>query len=145
MLAPTEKMLETSIGRITDTPIPQLFSDLQCSGKTLICLFPTREQCDKVIEQILQGLNTEIQQIACSDEIDENKIPELGVEQLEKINKDCNNTAGLQALLKVTVRTCVILRQNIDTKAGLVNGATGTVMAISATRILFKFDHATNT
>ena len=66
-------MLEMHIGRITDTPIHQLFSNLQCSGKTHVCLFPTREQCDIVIEQILQGLNTEIQQIACSDEIDENK------------------------------------------------------------------------
>ena len=71
--APTEKTLEMLRGRVTDIPIPQLYSDLQLSGKTPVCLFPTREQCDRVNEQMLQGLNTEIQQITCSDEIDETK------------------------------------------------------------------------
>ena len=65
-------------------------------------------------------------------------------EQLEKLNKDCNNTAGLQALLKVAVGARVMMRRNIDTKAGLVNGAIGTVVAISATPITIKFDHATD-
>ena len=37
-----------------------------------------------------------------------------------------------------------MLRRNIDTKAGLVNGAIGTVDAISATQITIKFDHATD-
>ena len=146
--APTEKTLETLRGRVTDIPIPQLYSDLQLSGKTPVCLFPTREQCDRVNEQVLQGLNTEIQQITCSDEIDETQSTRTwgkkAAEQLEKLNKDCNNTAGLQALLKVAVGARVMLRRNIDTKAGLVNGAIGTVVAISATQITIKFDHATD-
>ena len=146
--APTEKTLETLRGRVTDIPIPQLYSDLQLSGKTPVCLFPTREQCDRVNEQMLQGLNTEIQQITCSDEIDETKSTRTwgkkAAKQLEKLNKDCNNTAGLQALLKVAVEARVMLRRNIDTKAGLVNGAIGTVVAISATQITIKFDHATD-
>ena len=37
-----------------------------------------------------------------------------------------------------------MLRRNFDTKAGLVNGASGTVVAISATQITIKFDHATD-
>ena len=69
-----------------------MYSDLQLSGKTPICLFPTREQYDRVNEQMLQGLNTAIQQIACSDEIDETKSTrkwgKKAAEQLEKINKD---------------------------------------------------------
>ena len=146
--APTEKKLETLRGCVTDIPIPQLYSNLQLSGKTPVCLFPTREQCDRVNEQMLQGLNTEIQQITCSDEIDETKSTRTwgkkAAEQLERLNKDCNNTAGLQALLKVAVGARVMLRRNIDTKAGLVNGAIGTVVAISATQITIKFDHATD-
>ena len=105
--APTEKTLEMLRGRVTDIPIPQLYSDLQFSGKTPVCLFPTREQCDRVNEQMLQSQNTKIQQITCSDEIDETKSTRTwgkkAAEQLEKLNKDCNNTAGLQALLKVAV------------------------------------------
>ena len=81
--APTEKTLETLRGRVTDIPIPQaqLYSDLQLSGKTPVCLFPTREQCDRVNEQMLQGLNTEIQQITCSDELMKPKVPERGVKR----------------------------------------------------------------
>ena len=37
-----------------------------------------------------------------------------------------------------------MLRRNIGTKAGLVNGAIGTIVAISATQITIKFDHATD-
>ena len=37
-----------------------------------------------------------------------------------------------------------MLRRNIDTKVGLVNGVIGTVVAISVTRITIKFDHATD-
>ena len=58
------------------------------------------------------------------------KVPECGV-----IRQLSSNTAGLQVVLKVAVGTRVMLRRNIDTKAGLVNGAIGTVVAISATRI----------
>ena len=95
---------ETFRGHVTDIPIPQLYSDLQLSGKTPVCLFPTREQCDRINEQMLQGLNTEIQQIACSDEIDETKSTRTwgkkAAKQLEKLNKDCNNIASLQAFSK---------------------------------------------
>ena len=97
---------------------------------------------------MLQGLKTEIQQITCSDEIDETKSTRMwgkkAAEQLEKLNKDCNKTAGMEALLKVAVGARVMLRRNIGTKAGLVNGAIGTVVAISATQITIKFDHATD-
>ena len=34
-----------------------------------------------------------------------------------------------------------MLRSNIDTKAGLVNGATGTVLAITSKRVSVKFDN----
>ena len=37
-----------------------------------------------------------------------------------------------------------MLRRNIDTKAALVNGDIGTVVAISATQITIKFDHTTD-
>ena len=50
---------------------------------------------------------------------------------LEKLNSDCNMTAGLEAKLLLAVGARVMLRRNIDTKAGLVNGALGSVLSIA--------------
>ena len=44
-------------------------------------------------------------------------------EQLKKLNKDCNNTAGLKEKLTVAIGARIMLCCNIDTKSGLVNGA----------------------
>ena len=52
-----------------------------------------------------------------------------------------DETAGLEAKLLLAVGTRVILRRNMDTKAGLVNGAIGTVTSISAVTVTVKFDH----
>ena len=88
--APTEKILETLRAQVTGTHISQLYSDLY--GKTSVCLFPTREQCDRVNEQMLQRLNTEIQQIACTGEIEETESTKStrmwgkkAAEQLKKV------------------------------------------------------------
>ena len=62
------------------------------------------------------------------------------MKHLEKLNKDLNNTAGLEALLKLAVGARVMLRCNVKVEEGLVNGALGTVLAIAATRITIKFD-----
>ena len=50
-------------------------------------------------------------------------------------------TAGLEAKLLVAVGVRVMLRRNIDTKAGLVNGAIGTVLSIALHHVTVQFDH----
>ena len=73
------------------------------------------------------------------------RLPENGLkkaaEQLEKLNNDCNMTVGLQAKLVFTIGAHVMLRRNIDTNIGLVNGAIGTVLSISKEQIKVTFDH----
>ena len=63
------------------------------------------------------------------------------IEHLEKLNTDCNMTAGLEAKLSLAVGAHVMLRRNIDTKAGLVNGAIGTVLSVAAQHVVVQFDN----
>ena len=58
------------------------------------------------------------------------KWSKKAAEKLEKLNKDSNLTAGLEAVLYLAVGARVMLRRNIDTTNGLVNGACGTVTAV---------------
>ena len=50
-------------------------------------------------------------------------------------------TAGLEANLHLAVGARVMLRRNIDTENGLVNGAIGTLQKISIIAVTVKFDH----
>jgi len=43
--------------------------------------------------------------------------------QLKKLNKVCNLTAGLEAELTIAVGARIMLHRNIDTKKGLVNSS----------------------
>ena len=61
-------------------------------------------------------------------------------QELEKLNNDSNLTAGLEAVLTLSVRACVMLRRNMDTKQGLVNGTIGTVTS-SSQKLMIKFYH----
>ena len=86
-----------------------------------------------------------IQEMKCSDTIDEHsssrKWTKREEKRLNKLNNDCNDTAGLERTLTLAVGARVMLRSNIDTKAGLVNGAIGTVLAMTSKRVSIKFDN----
>ena len=61
---------------------------------------------------------------------------------MKKLNCDCNLTVGLEAVLQVAVGAHVMLRRNIETSTGLVNGAMATVISITAHHIAVQFDNA---
>ena len=86
--------------------------------------------------QMLARLQSEIVEVPCSDEFDETnsstKWSKRAATELERLNNgDCNLTAGLEAVLCLAVGARVMLRRNLDTKSGLVNGAIGTVTTVA--------------
>ena len=93
---------------------------------------------------MLCRLAAETKSIPCIDEVDETlgtyKWNDKAAEALQKLNGDCNLTAGLEAVLKVAVGARVMLRRNIATATGLVNGAVGTVLEIKTHHIAVQFD-----
>ena len=79
------------------------FDELQKSGHTPVCLFPTRKACNDFNTQMLSYLPSEVHELVCTDEVDETagtrKWNKKAADQLEKLNNDCNRTAGLEAKL----------------------------------------------
>ena len=125
--------------------IVEKYTELNKGGSSPICLFPTRKACKEFNRQMISALDNELHKIVCIDEIDEtsssHKWSKKAQKQLEKLNNDSNLTAGLEAELILAVGARVMLRRNIDTKRGLVNGAIGTVTFISSQKLFVKFDH----
>ena len=143
--SPSEEAIATLQEKVIDITIAEKFGDLQSLKMSPVCLYPTRKQYDKVNKDMLGLLKSEKDIIACTDEVDETKSTAKwhgkAAKQLESLNRDCNNTAGLEAFLKLAVGTRVMLRHNIDIKSGLVNGAISTVLAVLPSCISVNFDH----
>ena len=131
--------------KVIEKPIIELFEELQTIKKRPICLFPTRKQCDDFNITMPTHLTSEMHEIPCIDKVDETmsttKWTKNGVKRLQKLKSNCSLTAGLVATLSIAVGARVMLRRNIDTKIGLVNGSLGSVQAINCDYITVKFDH----
>ena len=129
---------------ITCTAIEK-FQELLGQGLSPVCLFATRKSCDQFNTDMLSKVGSEVARLPCIDEFDETagtvKWNKKASSELERLNKDCNMTAGLEAELNLAVGARVMLRRNIDTSQGLVNGALGSVTTISKECIQVTFDH----
>ena len=94
---------------------------------------------------MLNTLDAKLCKLKCVDEIDETfttrKWDKTTAKKLQMLNMDCNQTAGLEAELSIAIGARVMLRRNIDTRRGLVNGTLGTVAGFSAHTVSVKFDH----
>ena len=142
---PTDETLSILQKRVIQGSIADKFVELQQSQQSPVCLFPRRKECDHFNNEMLSRLSSQVHKLLCTDEVDETystrKWSKKAAEQLDKLNKDCNLTAGLEAQLLLAVGARVMLRRNIDTNAGLVNGAIGTVLSIRSDHVSVQFDH----
>ena len=142
---PTDETLNLLKKQVIEGSAVDKFVELQQSEQSPVCLFPRRKACDHFNNEMLNRLTSQVHDLFCTDEVDETcstrKWSKKAAEQLEKLNNDCNLTAGLEAKLTLAVGARVMLRRNIDTNAGLVNGAIGTVLSIRSDHVSVQFDH----
>ena len=72
-------------------------------------------KCGVVNYEMLRLLDSEVHVIPCCDEVDETKSTskwkEMAAKKLEKLNQDCNNTAGLEAVFKLAMGARVMLKR----------------------------------
>ena len=97
-------------------------------------------------KHVVASLDSKVHELACVDEIEScgtRRWNKKAADHLEKLNSNSNMTAGLEAKLPLAVGARVMLRRNVDTRAGLVNGAIGTTRAIAKCHFSVQFDHMT--
>ena len=148
---PDNQTLSTLSERVFSMPIKDKFKMLRDAGNSLVCLFPIRDMCKEFSDEMLANLPSPTKEISATNLFIEtvticrkgDKLEHKVEQKLKELNKDLNNTSGLEAKLKLVVGARVMLCCNVNVER-LVNGALGTVQAIAATQITVKFDKIAN-
>ena len=69
----SEECVKTLEERVIHGPIADKFEELMHSGKSPVCLFPTRKACEEFNNEMLSKLECKTVEICCTDEVDETK------------------------------------------------------------------------
>ena len=129
----TDGTILTLQQRVIQVAEAEKFNELQQLGQALVCRFPTRKMCKQFNSEMLHHLSSEVHEIVCTNEVDQTSSRNGTKRPLNSWKSSMTSrTAGLEAKLLLAVGVRVMLRSDIDTKTGLVNGALGTVLPSQA-------------
>ena len=103
----TQDSLECLKKQVISGTAVDKYIELCKNASSPVCLFPTWKACQDFNQQMLSALDAELHKFVCVDEIDETsssrKWSKKAEKELEKLNKDSNLTAGLEAELTLAV------------------------------------------
>ena len=68
---PTDETILILNKRVITMCLSEPFNDLQESGQSPVCLFPTRKACHDFNMEMLNSLTYKIHELVCADEVDE--------------------------------------------------------------------------
>ena len=130
------------------------FCRLLNSGENATCLLPTRSMTDRFNNAFLKKQHTNAFPVMAVDTVDctLRKNVKRAWDAINKLDKmdDPRHTGGLEKCVNMCIGVRVMLRQNLDTRKGLVNGVIGTITGFDktpddeVTRISIKFDNQTD-
>ena len=141
----SQESIATLKDRVVNCLVVDKFRELECSSQSPMCLLPWRSPCEEFNNAMLDCLQSELVEIACTKCIDETKGAkkwnQRAAKELDKLNRDSNLTSGLEVVLHIAVGARLMLRRNVDTDRGLVICALGSVNRIQRHHVTVRFDN----
>ena len=106
---PSPNVIDALQTRVISCRVAEKFKELRDRDESPVCLFPTRKACKDLNNEMLDGLESKVVKMDAIDEVDDTASNQhwskKATQELERLNKDCNLTAGLEKTLRVARRT----------------------------------------